>query len=329
MDPVHGRRIYWGWNAYVAPAQGGLSLPRELTWHPELQQLVHSPLPELSLLRAKPALASVGTTALKAGETLSLGGRLPKNAGLQAEVQATFALPKHNASLGVVVMADSDAPEGTSGMLFWFDFSPPSAEGGVHSVEVGSTNLTISSKYQKIMHDTAIGCCGSNVSNVTGGYASCGKLCDDDDSAQGCVAWSFQPAKGAPASSPDGTCTRHNGLSNTAQTMWRGPVHSPNTTSGVLSPSPTLGGTRDTLQLSPSDTNLTIHVFVDNTMAEGFWQDGRVAMSRQCDPPPSSDAAVHAYSSAAAELEAASVWRMDDAWVTKEQLLQTPRADGQ
>ena len=40
MDPVHGRRIYWGWNAYVAPAQGGLSLPRELTWHPELQQLV-------------------------------------------------------------------------------------------------------------------------------------------------------------------------------------------------------------------------------------------------------------------------------------------------
>ena len=35
------------------------------------------------------------------------------------------------------------------------------------------------------------------------------------------------------------------------------------------------------------------------------------------------------YSSAAAELEAASVWRMDDAWVTKEQLLQTPRADGQ
>ncbi len=31
-DPVHGRRIYWGWNAYIAPAQGGLSLPRELTW---------------------------------------------------------------------------------------------------------------------------------------------------------------------------------------------------------------------------------------------------------------------------------------------------------
>ena len=67
LDPVHGRRIYWGWNAYVAPAQGGLSLPRELTWHPELQQLVHSPLPELSLLRAKPALARVAPPPSRQG----------------------------------------------------------------------------------------------------------------------------------------------------------------------------------------------------------------------------------------------------------------------
>ena len=50
---------------------------RQLVADPELQQLVHSPLPELSLLRAEPALASVGTTALKAGEALPLGGRLP------------------------------------------------------------------------------------------------------------------------------------------------------------------------------------------------------------------------------------------------------------
>ena len=37
--PFH-RRIYWGWTAYVDPAQGTMSLPRELTWDPELEQLV-------------------------------------------------------------------------------------------------------------------------------------------------------------------------------------------------------------------------------------------------------------------------------------------------
>jgi hypothetical protein len=74
-----------------------MSLPRELTWHPELQQLVHSALPELSALRALPPLVDTRSTALTPGVPHSLfatGGR-------QAEVIATFGLPlDHNVSLG-------------------------------------------------------------------------------------------------------------------------------------------------------------------------------------------------------------------------------------
>ena len=91
-----GRRLYWGWTAYTPPAQGVMSLPRELTWHPELQQLVHSALPELSALRELPPLTNTQLTKLTPRVTHSLfttGGR-------QAEVQATFTLPDQNATLG-------------------------------------------------------------------------------------------------------------------------------------------------------------------------------------------------------------------------------------
>ena len=74
LDPtggqgLGGRRLYWGWTAYVSPAQGQMSLPREVTWHPELQQLVHSPLPEMAGLRVEPALASPSRIAAEPRST--------------------------------------------------------------------------------------------------------------------------------------------------------------------------------------------------------------------------------------------------------------------
>ena len=98
VDPVKGRRIYWGWTAYVSPGQGLMSLPRELTWHPELQQLVHSSLPEMDKLRKLPALAKVGATTLNAGAPVSLP--TPAGAGAQAEVFAIFKLPSAGENWG-------------------------------------------------------------------------------------------------------------------------------------------------------------------------------------------------------------------------------------
>jgi hypothetical protein len=38
-----------------------LTLPRELSWHDELQMLVQSPLPEMALLHNGPPLATITT----------------------------------------------------------------------------------------------------------------------------------------------------------------------------------------------------------------------------------------------------------------------------
>ena len=98
-------------------------------------------------------------------------------------------------------------------------------------------------------------------------------------------------------------------------------------TSGVLgAPSKLLGGKTDTLLIAPTDTNLTIRVYVDHGLAEGFWQGGRVAMTRIATPAytgASEGFAVHAVDAVA--LVRAEAWRVGDIWVSAEEVLRTPR----
>ena len=116
-------------------------------------------------------------------------------------------------------------------------------------------------------------------------------------------------------------------MANTAQTMWRPPIRSEGATSGVLgAPSKLLGGKTDTLFIAPTDTNLTIRVYVDHGLAEGFWQGGRVAMTRIATPAytgASEGFAVHAVDSVT--LVRAEAWRVGDIWVSAEEVLRTPR----
>ena len=75
FDPVgnngQGRRINWGW-ATVPPASTQ-TMPREVTWNPELQQLVYSPLPEQDQLRGD-KLFDIGSkgASLAAGQVKAL-----------------------------------------------------------------------------------------------------------------------------------------------------------------------------------------------------------------------------------------------------------------
>ena len=55
------------------PPSSTQSLPREVTWHPELQQLVFSPLAEQAALRASPALYSKTNVAVSG--TVNLGSQ--------------------------------------------------------------------------------------------------------------------------------------------------------------------------------------------------------------------------------------------------------------
>lgn len=331
IDPVKGRRIYWGWTAYVAPGQGLMSLPRELTWNPELQQLVHSSLPEMDKLRKLPAAAKIGAATLDAAVPVPLS--VPVGVGAQAEVFATFQLPpassKSRVLFGVTVMAGIDALLKT-GMLFWFENCTLGDQ--PRACTVGSTNVSISSLYTPLMH--GLGIMGSRLPNTTNTstFTECREQCLSQRTGNSvgnseCVAWSHNPSQ-KPGSSGVGTCSSYNAISNTAQTIWDPPPTCPNCTSGVLRPSLATGGRRDTLQLSPTDTNVTIRVFVDHTMAEGFWQGGRVAMTRQVDGNKSA-AAMALYSDTAGVEAEAEAWAMEDCWITKEELLATPRLDAE
>jgi hypothetical protein len=106
-----------------APIMATQSLPRAVTWHPELQQLVYSPLDEQDELRTA-KLAVVSNVALAPNQTLPL--RLPWGVGRQAEVEVSFTLPSTTARLGVVVMSGTDAA--ASGTLLYIDYVPPTVE---------------------------------------------------------------------------------------------------------------------------------------------------------------------------------------------------------
>lgn len=137
FDPVKGRRILWGW-AQVPPASTQ-TLPREVTWHPQLNQLVFSPLPEQSELRAMPALAEMATVGLAADVHKSLG-TWADSRGNQSEVTATFPVPARNATFGIGLMTNGSSTSPT--LEAFVEYTTPPAEfwttfTGSHAVNVG------------------------------------------------------------------------------------------------------------------------------------------------------------------------------------------------
>ena len=234
-------------------------------------------MPELSALRDSPPLVVLeNPTAVKPGEVRSLG-KWAAGAGLQAEVQVEFALPPHAgtgvsggsvknsssvSSFGVIVMVDGNSKPGTTGLYFWAKFEgTPTVHGPTPNrvVTVGSTNLSISSQYQQLMPDLDLCCYPLPNSTNFSSAAACQHFCDVDIE---CEAWTFKHETGR--------CTKRSAVSDSVQTLWRAPIPSANTTSGVKAPSLTLGGRATQLQLTATDSKLSIHVFVDHVMAEGF-----------------------------------------------------------
>lgn len=133
-DPVKNRRINWGW-ATVPPASTQ-TLPREVTWHPQLQQLVYSPVEEQDSLRGA-AIGSLQNKALTANSSMPLG--LPKQAGNQSEIRVSFERPSAAVRLSVNVMVDSATSK--LGSEFFIEYSPSDGD-GVSKVQVGSGGTT-------------------------------------------------------------------------------------------------------------------------------------------------------------------------------------------
>ena len=127
FDAKTRRRILWG--NLGAPPNGALSLPREVTWHPELQQLMFTPLSEQSMLRGTVlgqhgSFTVDGTTMTELYDTQKYG----LSAGLQSEVEVTFTLPLHNSLFGVVVFGgNSSGAPSSKGLLFFVNYTRPVA----------------------------------------------------------------------------------------------------------------------------------------------------------------------------------------------------------
>lgn len=126
-DPVKQRRINWGW-AQTAGPTNVQTMPREVTWHPELQQLVFSPVEEQAVLRSH--LIGSFSGPLKAGEETPIG--VPQGLGKQSEIEVSFSRPTEDATIGVKVMAGANA-----GTLFTVTYKK-----GASSVVVGGGGVS-------------------------------------------------------------------------------------------------------------------------------------------------------------------------------------------
>lgn len=153
FDPVKGRRILWGW-AQVPPASTQ-TLPREVTWHPQLNQLVFSPLAEQSHLREIPALAEMATVSVPAGVHKSLG-TWADSRGNQSEVTATFPIPARNATFGIGLMTNGSGTNPTLEAFVEYT-TPPAGLASTsdsnftpHAVNVGVRPTTRA--HQRLVH---------------------------------------------------------------------------------------------------------------------------------------------------------------------------------
>jgi hypothetical protein len=82
--------------------------------------------------------------------------------------------------------------------------------------------------------------------------------------------------------------------------------------------------TTDVLRLMASDSTVSIRVFVDNVFAECFFGSGRVAMSVPLMPTDASSMAVAA-AVGSVTMRKAEAWSVDSIWVSREEVLKSPR----
>jgi sucrose-6-phosphate hydrolase SacC (GH32 family) len=230
-DPIGKRRVNWGW-ARVPPSSTQ-TLPREVTWHPELQQLVFSPLAEQAALRASPPLFSQSSVAIPAGLKTPLQLKLPAGTGLQSEVYASFPIPTAATTFGILLFGKYEA---------FVSFAP------------------------------AINGIGNGVSG----------------------SWQVQVGVGTAPSE----------------------INSSNSTTDRGAPGPMLN-------LLPSDKQIDIRVYYDQTFAEVFFMNGRVAITKTLAGSAAADHAV--FSSAAITANNVSAWSVNSIWTTPEDVIATPR----
>lgn len=337
-DSRGGRRILWGWAQIPGGAQ---ALPREITWHPELQQLVFSPLPEQRALRDRQVTSGAVTVGGSAGASVRVGS-WSEGTARQAEVIVHYPVPSVATTFGVAVLGQLEAfvefvPAAASGVPQVSETNSKAAAGpgGSWSVRVGIRSGTGGTNLTRYMPHTDLR--GGDYNKNTSRHHPpgtdphvCQAACD---AAAECMAWTYV-IRGEPAGSGD-CCLKKMAPTGNESSLDLCPRIFRAGTSGVKTPRTVTGcggddggvsATEAWLSLLPSDTEVQVRVFTDHAIAEIFFAGGRVALTTPiagdaADP----DAGMTLFTSAAqATNVTASAWTMGDIWVTPQQVLRGP-----
>ena len=155
----------------------------------------------------------------------------------------------------------------------------------------------------------------TNTTNIT----DCCNMCVADAK---CVAWNINLDRKICFLRPDY-------VSNPGTDCISGKVRAtPPPSPKPPSPPPPPKGSVDVLRLLPSDTTITLAVYVDGTFAEAYWQDGRVAMTVNTVGVTGSTTAALTAGSGGAVVKSAQAWSVGSIWITADEVLAMPRPDG-
>ena len=291
-----GRRIFWGW-AIVAPASAQ-TLPRLATYHAALQQLVWSPLPELTALRAA-SLYYAPSLAIPAGSAALLCAGLPPGAANRSELLLSFALPGAGQAVAFGV---SLWPQGYAGA------APPLTLAVAYSPASHTANLSLAPSYYMPGVDMPGGDMSVSNENYTDPHL-CQAACSASPQCLG-YTWVVRPPLA-------GACCLKSSLLP--------PKGDARCTSGVKPGAAAFSSAHAApIPLLPGDAALDLRLFVDSTVLEVYAMQGRLAATLQLQGVTDLQLKVEALAGQAA-VSSVELYALGSIWVGQQQVLDSRR----
>jgi hypothetical protein len=330
-------------------------LPRHITWNPELQQLVFSPLEEQTMLRGD-VIGQVKTPEeLQPGVPLTL----VKGRGNQSDIVVSFKRPLTAVNLTVAVLVGSARKVAAS---FTVHYTPPPPPGQCAAIQIHHTEGCFNySSWKQGSVGPVLPNYQPSVDDAKLTLESCGAACYETNptSLAGVVggdrcfcgtAADLATATAKALSAPKGTCETMACKGNVDEQVCGGAgmllVYAYSCEVGRIPPPPHnaapqpvhmvgvsgTGARPAMLNLSPADKTIDVRIFTDNVMSEVYFMDGRVAMtmatnfasseaesgSASCDVTVNAD-------SAGVTLVSATAWGVKSIWVSTSDVLNAPR----
>ena len=144
FDPVFQRRIMWGHVSTGDDTGNCMTLPREVLYHAELQQLLFAPLVEQEQLRGRALRDSAAVVLAPNTSVMISEANWPEGAVRQAEALLELALPAAAARLTLTLYDADTSPDAearrrvsSTAVHYHIDYSPP-ALGQPYTAVVGA-----------------------------------------------------------------------------------------------------------------------------------------------------------------------------------------------